>query len=846
MSIAPAARSSRIARGVPGRDEAGELLDAQRQAGEALAHDLEVLAHQERGRGEDRHLPARARDDECGAQRHLRLAEPDVAADQPIHRPAGAQIVEDRLDRGVLVVGLLVGKARRELLVQAGRRLQMRALAERAPRRDVDQLAGDLADPLFHLGLAHLPAEAAELVERCRSLGRAVARQKVEVLDRHEQLVAALVDQSQAVVRRAAHLERDEAVVAADAVIVVDDEVALGERCDLGDELVGAAPAARRARQPVAEDVGLGEHAMARRDEAVVERQHRERGLGALVDIGPGVEPAQCGDAMVGQHHAQALERALARRGDHDAPTGGALGADVLRHHVEQVDILTSALGSETARGLRRKVDHLDADLRRCRRCREGREIVALALLAEPRDLALAQVQLVRRQRPVGGGAHGACGLGRVPARLVVVADQVEPRRDHVVGLRVEADRAGGVEPSVQPDEPLVKQRQPVLHARERPAGADRFEQRITGCGAEVLQIADPEARDRRLVQQHLADRSQLESRHLGERALRQRIEATDRLEHVAEQVEAQRLRAAARVDVDDPSADRILAGLDHGAAAAIAVTGEAEQQLLAIDALAGGGREQARAHHLRRRQLLQQRVDGGEDQARRPAPPALLEQPGQRVEALGHDVLVRRDPIVGQAVPGRQHDHLEPGREEADELGQMAGARAIAGDVQELAGRLRPGELGQEQGVAALDRGCDQVSGRLRLEGRRGFGMNGRFRHRNGLGKQNGRARLRERSSVPRELEAAQQVENIVIVPGRRQAAPEDPGQKVRVALIEQRLVAIQLARIEPHEVLIGKSAEQQIALEAAPITTPVEQTLATDGDRLAHRARCSGGDAR
>ena len=62
--------------------------------------------------------------------------------------------------------------------------------------------------------------------------------------------------------RRAADLEGHEAVVAADAVVVVDHEIALGERCDLGDELVGATPAAGRPRQPVAKNVGLGEHAM--------------------------------------------------------------------------------------------------------------------------------------------------------------------------------------------------------------------------------------------------------------------------------------------------------------------------------------------------------------------------------------------------------------------------------------------------------------------------------------------------------------------------------------------------------------------------------------------------------
>ena len=149
------------------------------------------------------------------------------------------------------------------------------------------------------------------------------------------------------------------------------------------------------------------------------------------------------------------------------------------------------------------------------------------------------------------------------------------------------------------------------------PAGGDRFEQRIAGCRAELLEIADPEPLDRRLVQQHLADRAQPDLGDIAERALAQRVEGADALQLVAEQIEAQRLLAAARKDVDDAAAHGVLARLDHGAAAPIAVAGEAREQPRAIDALAGAGGEQAGAEHLGRRQLLQQGVDGGDDQAR-------------------------------------------------------------------------------------------------------------------------------------------------------------------------------------------------------------------------------------
>ena len=70
------------------------------------------------------------------------------------------------------------------------------------------------------------------------------------------------------------------------------------------------------------------------------------------------------------------------------------------------------------------------------------------------------------------------------------------------------------------------------------------------------------------------------------------------------------------------------------------------------------------------------------------------------------------------------------------------------------------------------------------------------------------------------------------------------EPG--ARVVLVEERLVAIQLAPVERHEVVIGKPAQQQIALETAAITTPMQQAFPTDGAGLAHCAWCDGGDVR
>ena len=52
---------------------------------------FEMLAREQRGRHDDRDLLAVDRGDEGGAQRDFGLAEADIAADEPVHRPAARQ-----------------------------------------------------------------------------------------------------------------------------------------------------------------------------------------------------------------------------------------------------------------------------------------------------------------------------------------------------------------------------------------------------------------------------------------------------------------------------------------------------------------------------------------------------------------------------------------------------------------------------------------------------------------------------------------------------------------------------------------------------------------------------------
>ena len=170
-----------------------------------------MLAGEQRRRHHDRDLPPVDGGGEGGAQRHLGLAEANVAAHEPVHRVARGEVAEHGLDGMRLVVGLVVGEAGAELVVDALGRHELHGGLQGAFRRDLDQPVGDLADAVLHPRLAALPAGAAEPVELRLGVLRAVARQEFEVLDRQEQLGILGVVQLQAIVRVSRDRDRPQA-----------------------------------------------------------------------------------------------------------------------------------------------------------------------------------------------------------------------------------------------------------------------------------------------------------------------------------------------------------------------------------------------------------------------------------------------------------------------------------------------------------------------------------------------------------------------------------------------------------------------------------------------------------
>ena len=275
-----ASRCLRARRSIPCRVRKRDSdLDAHRPVGEAIAKVVGVLFGEQRGGHEHRHLLARLRGDERGAHRDFGLAEADVAAHHAIHGLFAGEILQHLADGLGLVGGFLEREAARERLVFQFALRQRRAALRLALRVQVQQLRGHVAD-LVGGAFARLgPLIGAELVQR-RAFGRGarIARDQVQLLHGHVQLVAAGVFEHHELAVLAGDLHDLQAEVAADAIFFMHDRRTRPERREVAQDGLrigcGAAPAAFLPRA-LAEELRFAEHGDRRRED--VEPGHLRR-----------------------------------------------------------------------------------------------------------------------------------------------------------------------------------------------------------------------------------------------------------------------------------------------------------------------------------------------------------------------------------------------------------------------------------------------------------------------------------------------------------------------------------------------------------------------------------------
>ena len=257
--------------------ESADHLDADREAGEALAQRFLVLKREHRRRREKRHLFAVHYRLEGGAHGHFGLAVADVAAQQAVHRRRGLHVVLDVGDGRLLIGRQLVLERVFELF------LPMRVGTERVAGHsfargvELEQLLGHVAHGLLHPGFRALPRRAAEAIDR-RPRRTGVFLNEVEPLDRNEEFVVAGVSQLEefldVVAPDADLLQADEH---ADAVVDVDDEVANLEIAQIGQKCLRRRPPAFGRAALFFEDVVLGVDLQARGGQPEPTRQTADR-----------------------------------------------------------------------------------------------------------------------------------------------------------------------------------------------------------------------------------------------------------------------------------------------------------------------------------------------------------------------------------------------------------------------------------------------------------------------------------------------------------------------------------------------------------------------------------------
>ena len=236
-----------------------------------------MLLGEQRGGDEHGDLPAVLHGLERRPHRHLGLAEPDVAADEPVHRHLGLHVGLD-LDHGVQLVG---GLAEREGRLELG--LPGSVGGERVARCvqtglvEHHELLRDPGDLGAHRRLGPGEVGAAELAEP-RGLAARVEPHGLDLVRRHVQPVAASVLEEQVVPLDPAHRLAHHPAEPGDAVDVVDDVVAdlqvLEEGLGVPAETTDGSPTATATAQ-----VALGQqrHTGAREDAPGPERGHHDR-----------------------------------------------------------------------------------------------------------------------------------------------------------------------------------------------------------------------------------------------------------------------------------------------------------------------------------------------------------------------------------------------------------------------------------------------------------------------------------------------------------------------------------------------------------------------------------------
>ncbi|MCY1173416.1 hypothetical protein D9M73_135750 [compost metagenome] len=457
--------------------------------------------------------------------------------------------------------------------------------------------------------------------------------------------------------------DRGQPLIAADAVIGMDDEIARREHRQFGEERIGRFLALVAPHEAVAEHVLLGEQRDLRAAETVVEGEDDKGDRSAPPACGrgwgrdvcsfrgrwgggrpspsasrkregsrrpqrflPGIDQLEVGRAMIAQQSGQTLARTGRIARQHRLAPVACQPAQMVDDGFIDVRAI-GALGTEIARAVYAEIDHGGAF-----RFVEGGDAVGGGLVKPLGKVLGGQIQAVDGERAIAARVARL----RLHAVGVIIGDRFEALFCGCDRSGIAQDHRAVAQMIEQRGEFVLEQRQPMLHPRQAPPVADRLIERIAGRGrAEAFAVARAEAFDAVLVDQRFGSRQQHEAVDAPGGALIGGVEGADAFDFVAEEIEPERVFLAAREQVDQAAAHGKFTCIGNGFDADIAIGLQECGEPVAPDPLLGRKPRDQLADAKRRQRALRHRIDGGEQQLR--ALGRLL-QAVERRHALCHD----------------------------------------------------------------------------------------------------------------------------------------------------------------------------------------------------------------
>ena len=478
-------------------------------------------------------------------------------------------------------------------------------------------------------------------------------------------------------------LERLEAHEAADAVLLVDHEVAGLQVAEVGEE--AAQPAAAAARVQVhllREDVAVGEHREGRLGQLEAARERADAGehARALAD----------GDPVLAQHVGEPIGTA-----------GVAEEDDRGRARVAQVLGQSAHVALVVWRGPAREheLSFVRAQLAQLDRRR----------LAEPLEQRLGRDErlLELGRQPVG------------PALLVLAGTRPEALGLLAHELGLDHHDRGRVQVGPGRDRGTADERHQVDEAvRDEPALERLDEPRQLAARGEALGQQRAQRLQHRACREHVGERERDERVDRAAGALRVGVEEAQALDGVAEELDAHRLVAVAREHVDDAAAPGHLAGGRHRVLALVAALVERLEQDLRRHLVAHAQADDPRLEQVRREAGPQQPVGRGDEGASdaRAAPAAVQRRGARRRRrgAAGRETAAGREPAGRGRCPARPASAAE----RAQVLGELFDV-ALARHHDE---QRRLGEQERDEGARGAARAADRDPARI-VEPRAGGG---------------------------------------------------------------------------------------------------------------------------